>query len=58
MEIIDSLTLQIAVAAVMAAAVGVVAAIRVSGSRSPWQAPGIVEVVHRYEEALPQLLAA
>jgi len=58
MEIIDSLSLQIVVAAVMAAAVGVVAAIRVSGSRSQWQAPAVVEMVRQYEEELPQLLAA
>jgi len=58
MEIIDSLTLQIVVAVVMAAAAGVVAAIRVSGSRSRWQTPAAVEIVHHYEEELPQLLAA
>jgi len=56
MEIIDSLTLQIVVAVVMAAAAGVVAAIRVSGSRSHWQAPAVVEMVHQHEEEL--LLAA
>ena len=56
MEIIDSL--QIVVVAVMAAVAGVVAAIRVSGSRSRWQAPAVVEVVREHEERLPLLLAA
>ena len=58
MEIIDSLTLQIVVVAVLAAVAAVVTAVRSATPISRWHAPAAVEIAHQYDEELPQLLAA